>query len=122
MIISFAWTTQALLKKKKTVTRRFWKDSYAKKFKKGDIVDAYSKDPRAKGKKIAEIRITKDPYEERVEDISDEHFEREGGTLFWKTKKEFIDIMKSCRDTCWVIEFEVLEVGPYSDVQIVGQL
>ena len=32
-IISFAWTTDALLQCKKTVTRRDWDDKYASRFK-----------------------------------------------------------------------------------------
>ena len=42
-IISFAWTTEALIQGKKTQTRRFWKDRYAKSFKKGDLIQAYDK-------------------------------------------------------------------------------
>lgn len=58
MIISFAWTTQALLAGRKTVTRREWTDGHAAKFKPGDLVDAWDKLPRCKGsKKVAVIRI-----------------------------------------------------------------
>lgn len=71
-IISFAWTTKVLLEGKKTVTRRDWNDKYAKTFHKGDIVQAYDKNPRCKGKKIAEIIITKEPYKQWLDEVTDE--------------------------------------------------
>ena len=45
MIISFAKTTGALLAGKKTVTRRDWPESHAKKYKAGDVAIAYDKQP-----------------------------------------------------------------------------
>ncbi len=57
MIISFAWITPSLLARLKDVTRREWSDAHAAKFKPGDLVDAWDKSPRFKGKKVAVIRI-----------------------------------------------------------------
>jgi uncharacterized protein YqfB (UPF0267 family) len=114
MIISFAWTKKTLTlrnkRKRKTVTRRFWKDHYARRFKKGTVHDAYDKDPRYGGKKIAEIQITKDLYKEKLDKMTDSHFKREGGTMYWKNKQEFIKMMKARGDEPWVVEFKVIRV------------
>lgn len=111
MIISFAMTVAAFLAGKKTVTRRFWKDKYAAKFHTGDIVDVYDKSPRNGGKKIGCIRLLKDPYKQKLSDMPDEHFEREGGTMYWKDKAEYISMMQLAGNgkTPWVVEFEKLD-------------
>jgi uncharacterized protein YqfB (UPF0267 family) len=57
MIISFPWTTQALLDGKKTVTRRDWPELHAKKFRVGAIVTAYDKQPCWGGRPMARIQI-----------------------------------------------------------------
>lgn len=111
-IISFAWTTEALLQGKKTQTRRFWKDSYTKQFKKGDMVQVYDKNPRAGGKLIAFIRLTKKPYKQKLDDITQDDFLAEGGYHCWPTKFALIDVMKRLNKGLkpWVIEFELLSV------------
>jgi len=109
MIISFAHTTSAILDGSKTVTRRFWKDRYARKFNAGTIHDAWDRSPRTrKGKKIGHIIITRDPYKEQLKFMTEEHFQREGGTHFWKDQNEFIERMGGREAVPWVIEFEVL--------------
>ncbi len=106
MIISFAWTTGAFLAGKKTVTRRFWKSEYAAKFHIGDIVDVYDKSPRNGGKKIGHIRLTRDPYKQKLRDMPDDHFEREGGTMYWRDRIDFICCMGGLDVEPWVIEFK----------------
>ena len=109
MIISFAKTTPALLNGSKTVTRRGWCDTHAAKFHKGDIVDAYDKSPRYRGKKVATIRITKDPYKQALSDMPDDHFEREGGLQLWpRGIAEFQLMMGSMDKIYWVVEFELV--------------
>jgi len=44
-IISFAWTTEASLAGRKTATRRCWSEGYARRFKSGDLVQAYDRNP-----------------------------------------------------------------------------
>ncbi len=61
-IISFSDTTEALLAGRKTVTRRQWKDTYAKTFHEGEYVQAYNKNPRNGGKPVAIIQLTQAPY------------------------------------------------------------
>ncbi len=111
-IISFAWTTQALLEGKKTVTRRDWNDKYAESFHKGDIVQAYDRNPRSGGNKIAEIRIIKEPYKQWLHEMTDEDEVKEGG--LWGSAEEYRKsfVSKSFSigkdKKVWVIEFEVI--------------
>ena len=51
-IISFAWTTEALLAGIKTCTRRDWNDDYARRFKNGEFCQAFDRNPRAGGKRV----------------------------------------------------------------------
>lgn len=78
MIITFAWTSAPLLAGRKTVTRREWSDNYAARFKKNMMVDAYDRQPRFKGKKIAVIQLTHDPVLMANEDMPDSDYEAEG--------------------------------------------
>lgn len=76
--ISFSWTTTAFLAGAKTVTRRDWKDPYAKTFKKGEIVAAYDKQRRFGGHKIGLIKLTQAPYKESTADIPEDDWFNEG--------------------------------------------
>jgi len=58
--ISFAWTTDALLAGRKTCTCRDWDADYAARFKAGDLIAAYDRSPRFKGKQIGTLRLTHD--------------------------------------------------------------
>lgn len=77
MIVSFSWTTSALLAGRKTVTRRGWDASYAKRFKPGMLVQAYDRSPRNGGKRVAIIRILSVTYEADA-DAPDSDYEAEG--------------------------------------------
>jgi len=108
LIISFAWTTGALLDGLKTVTRRLWKDSHAEKFKAGQIVDAYDRLPRSGGHKVATIRLTCDPYKERLADMPDGDLILEGG--LWEDKTDFIDGFGGDPELkVWVVRFELVK-------------
>lgn len=79
MIISFAWTTPALLAGAKNVTRRDWDGSYARQFRAGALVDAWDRSPRTRrGRKVATIRLTRDPWPQRTSLMGDEDFRQEG--------------------------------------------
>ena len=118
-IISFSWTTPALLAGAKTVTRREWSDDYAKSFHKGDFVAAYDRGPRSGGKQIATIRLTQDPYQEHVASAPYQDYEAEG--LAWIESKGLMiqgvspyDFWLEWRDEnplVWVIKFEVVKYG-----------
>lgn len=81
-IISFAWTTPALVAREKTCTRRDWKPRFARQFKEGDLVAAYDKLARNRGRKVATIRLRCNPYQERLGDAPDEDYEDEGFGFF----------------------------------------
>ena len=77
-IISFAWTSRALIAERKTRTRRKWNDKYAKKFKKGDIIKAYDRSPLYGGRAIKVLRLTADPVKEDIRNMPNSDYEREG--------------------------------------------
>ena len=118
MIVSFAWTTPALLAGAKTMTRRDWTGDYARRFRAGMLVDAYDRSPRARGRKVATIRITRDPYPELVTgSLTPEVYEREG--FAWldthghgATVARIVAGWESTPEgaTEWVVEFALVEV------------
>jgi len=57
VIISFAYTTPALLAGAKTVTRRDWKPEHAGRFPIFHPVDAYDRSPRNGGRKVGTVRV-----------------------------------------------------------------
>ena len=84
-IISFAWTTEALLTGHKTVTRRDWKENHATSFHEGDLIAAYDRLPIQGGRKVATLKLTKRPYLERYSAAPDSDFENEG--LAWMQER-----------------------------------
>lgn len=81
MILSFGWTTPALLAGAKTCTRRDWKPEHAARFKAGMLVDAWNSLPRNVAKnprKVAVIRLTQDPVREYTRDIPEGDWFAEG--------------------------------------------
>jgi hypothetical protein len=77
-VISFAWTTPALLAGAKTVTRRDWHDGYARQFRDGTLIDAFDRTRRNNGKKIATIRLVGDVAFEANAVMSDADYWGEG--------------------------------------------
>ena len=77
-MISFAWTTPALLCGRKTVTRRGWKDSWARGFNRGDLVAAYDRQPRYGGQQVATIQLEEQPYKESTKLAPWSDYEAEG--------------------------------------------
>jgi hypothetical protein len=132
-IISFSFTTPALVNGFKDVTRRIWKDHYAAKFAAGDEVLAYDKTPRAHGKAVARLRLTHDPVKEDWADAPDRDWLGEGfafmcGTQEWKDADRLPVVLRNrilaetARNTwadakrdggvMWVVRFELLELLP----------
>jgi len=117
-LISFSWTSPALLAGRKTVTRRSWDNAYAAKFHRSDVVQAYDKGPRVGGKRIGFCRIesvTKErtsympdeDYEAEGFAYFDEHTEKRGPQLFpgYGTMREAFQAWR-CEDLhVWVIRF-----------------
>lgn len=116
MIISFAWTTEPLLAGRKTRTRRDWALNHSKKFKVGDLVQAYDKLPIHGGRRVAIIKITGIKHE-HISEMPDEDYEKEGfaymeeqGLTIWGKKiREAFEEWRKDDDYYWVIDFELVE-------------
>ncbi len=121
MILSFAWTTDVLLAGNKTCTCRVWSERTARAW-----VNAYQGDGRfanrrrhrllhsawdkcsfIKGaKKIADIRLTQLPYQERLTDMPQSDLDAEGG--LWASLDEFINLFGSPETVVWMVRFELV--------------
>ncbi len=112
MILSFAWTTDVLLARKKTCTRRVWSERTARAWMsayKSDrlIHSAWNQCSFVKGaKKIADIRLTQLPYQERLGDMPLSDLDAEGG--LWASREEFITLFGSPERVVWVVRFELV--------------
>lgn len=124
-IISFAWTSPALIAGRKTVTRRRWTDVFARGFRAGAQAGAWDKLPRNHGKKVAIIQLIHAPYRERYADMPDEDYEAEGFAFFeehpellpteapWLRMNRLVfDRMRELGgdEPIWVVRFKLLEV------------
>lgn len=112
MIISFAWTTDALLAGHKHCTRRMWDEKYLaqwqRAFDRGHVIhDAYDRSPRIGGHKVGQIKLTCRPYRERLADMPDQDLIEEGG--LWSSKSEFIELFGGPDLTPVVIRFELIK-------------
>jgi|SRR3990167_1820424 len=115
MIISFAWTKDAFLNNRKSVTRRSWKEDYAKRFQVGSIHNAYDKSPLYGGKIIGKIKVSA-LYQQNIQYMPKEDYEKEGfkfmeekGIKIWnKEPRKAFDDWKKEDKIYWVLEFEKL--------------
>jgi hypothetical protein len=121
-IIAFAWTSPALIARAKDTTRRDWTADYAKRWKAGQIAQAYDNGPRRGGKKIGEIRLTQAPHLERTRFMPDADYRREG--LEWLDRhpqcipaNRHIDFQawKEADERLYVICFEILAIEPWAE-------
>ena len=123
-LISFAFTTPALLAGRKTVTRRLWKDTWAAGFKAGDLVAAYDRNPRNGGHQVATIRLTADPVKERTGTMPDSDYDAEGFAWLQGMRsatdhlknapvgawsKEAFQEWRDRDELLWVIRFELVQ-------------
>jgi hypothetical protein len=107
--VSFAMTSEAYDDRSKTETRRFWKDSHAAKFKPGVEFMGIDKDFRAGGKRMHAARVVL-CKKERLANMSQDSFEREGGTRYWKDREDYIAAMGGPDEVPYVLRFEHLEL------------
>lgn len=132
MIISFAWTTPALISGHKTVTRRDWTAEYASHFRAGQLVEAWSKQPRFHGAlPVAMIELERDPYLERTDEAPDSDWFAEGfeylqklapdapvrinGLLprqLWREWRGEISTGSRLPHRMWVVRFRVVGLVP----------
>jgi len=131
-IVSFARTVDALFADpnletdpfgkrdpalQKTETRRYWKDSYARQFKKGDQIQAYDRNSRAGGKRMALLRLTQDPYQESLRGMPGnawyregfEYLQQMGAKMNGLTPSEFWEKWRQSDGVVWVICFELIK-------------
>lgn len=125
-IISFAWTSPALIAGHKTVTRRGWDDDYARRFRPREIVAAYNRSPRHRGEQIAQLRIVSVTFEPD-EDAPDSDYDAEGfawleahpealpksGRLGYleRVSRAAYDQWRHEGGCSWVCRFEVVEAA-----------
>lgn len=113
-LISFAWTTAALIAEVKTCTRRDWSDEYALKLRVGEELTAYDHLPRAHGRPVARIRLTEHPVKESTADAPPEDWEREGFAYLEEhgysvngvTPRELWESWHTHPQPLWVIRFD----------------
>lgn len=118
MIISFAWTTDALLAGRKTCTRRNWSAQYAGRFRAGTYHKAYNRQARYGGHKVGEISIAVEPYPEPVRCISDDDFENEGFAWMQEngllirgiTPRQFFVNWRASDEILYVVRFRLVAV------------
>lgn len=124
-IVSFAWTTPALLAGAKTVTRRDWDDDYARRFSAGELITAFNRSPRHKGEPIATLRVVSVTLE-RAAEAPDSDWEAEGFEWFTRHPQAlpksgpFADLQsvswesycawRRYGDVDWVFRFEVVRL------------
>jgi hypothetical protein len=106
--VSFAMTFEAYADKSKTETRRFWKSSHAAKFRPGVVFMGITKDFRAGGKRMHPSRVVF-CRQERLGDMIEDSFVREGGTRYWLDRDAYIDAMGGPDLRPYVLRFEHLE-------------
>jgi hypothetical protein len=106
--VSFAMTIDAYADRTKTETRRFWKPAHAAKFKPGTVFMGITKDFRAGGERMHQARVMF-CRPERLGDMGDISFEREGGTRYWPNKQAYIDMMGGPDKVPYVLRFEHME-------------
>lgn len=121
MIISFSWTTPALLAGRKTMTRRDWSERTAQVAMRacaaGNAVDAWSQTPRVKGaRKVATIRLTA-VHRAPSDPLPEGHHEREGfGYLTEIGRGDTVERVKASWKEhpreLWVVEFELVATEP----------
>jgi len=103
--VSFAFTADAFADKTKTETRRFWKRLHAVKFQPGVVFMGITKDFRVGGKRIHEARVIF-CRQERLGNMSEESFIREGGTRYWPDRLTYIEAMGGPDCVPYVLRFE----------------
>ena len=106
--VSFAMTAGSYADRTKTETRRFWAKSHAKKFKPGVKFMGITKDFRAGGKRMHPSMVIF-CQKERLGDMTEDSFQREGGTRYWKDRETYIEAMGGPDLVPYVLRFKHLD-------------
>ena len=114
--VSFAMTSDAFADGSKTETRRFWKPKHAAKFTPGRVFMGWSKDPRAGGVRLHPARVVF-CRPERLGDMTQDSFVREGGTRYWPDLAAYIAAMGGPALVPYVLRFEHLPNNDPAEVR-----
>lgn len=125
-IVSFAWTTAALIQGRKTVTRRDWSPDYGRLFKVGAAITAFDRSPRLHGKAVAHLILTHDARYEADADAPDSDYEGEGFAFYAAhpellpkrdrfayldtVSREAFDRWRRRGGSSWVMRFRVVSI------------
>jgi len=132
VIVSFAWTSAALLSGHKSCTRREWDPVHAEHYRAGMVVDAWDRLPRVKGaKRIGTIRVSRPPYRQMSHLTLPEDFHREG--FAWLQRYGTTDDVVRVSEIwagwrthpvdLWVLEFELVStICPACSAVVSGPL
>jgi len=108
--VSFAMTSEAYADGTKTETRRFWKPRHADKFKPGTVFMGITKDFRAGGERMHPARVVF-CRPERLGDMTEDSFQREGGVRYWIDRENYIQTMGGPERVPYVLRFEHVKDG-----------
>jgi hypothetical protein len=117
-IISFSWTSPAIVARRKSVTRRDWNDNYARLFRTDTDVIAYDRSPRAGGQAIADLRLIESAYQQMSDAIPEIDWLNEGFDFLSSVgaKRGDLDPLDIWNDwlarprMLWVVRFKILAV------------
>lgn len=130
MILSFAYTTPALLAGAKTVTRRDWKPQHAARFHLDDLVDAYDRSPRNGGRKVGVVRVLW-PVLAPIASMPDSDYEAEGfawlhehghtpprSSPFRDFSRASFDAWRCSGQVLYVVRFELVAAPVPTEVEL----
>lgn len=115
MIISFNWTSLALLAGEKSVTRRDWKWQHRDRIRDGDVLDAWDFSPRVKGRPIGKIRVLSIDRQP-ISEMPDSDYEAEGFAYIqsryggYTTSRESFKAWRESPIKLFVVRFEPVEM------------
>lgn len=127
-LLSFAYTTAPLLARVKRVTRRQWSADYALRFRAHELIRAYDRDPRYRGKHVADVRLIRRPYLQPISEMPDGDYELEGFRYLYEHPEtrprtifgekvtphtfswEWFEEWRASGESYWVVRFELVRV------------
>jgi hypothetical protein len=131
--ISMAYVTPAFVAEKKCVTRRDWKDTYAKSFEEGEHLAVFDRQKRFGGEQIGEMELAEKPYKENLSAWAgreEELYEMEG-FAFMEDKNivpQHAPLLKlaytwvEMAQDMWVVPFNTLKVLPEAKKKYMTEL
>ena len=115
MIISFGWTSGAMVCGAKTRTRRDWAPGHVRHFHSGMMANGWSQSPRVHGVYLSDVRLTAPIFRQHTSKITDEDWELEGfgwmsrrGILInGVTPEVFFERWRHANIDLWVVDFSL---------------